>query len=91
MESHDVTPRRPPGLRAPPQRGGESSSSDRSVSEEHEFSTMRNGQPGKVAPEPAVVQADVRPSRTISELELQGELVDDEPNDLKHVPVIART
>lgn len=91
MESHDVTPRRPPGLRAPPQRVGESSSSDRSVNEEHEFSTMRNGQPGKVAPEPAVVRADERLPQTISDLELQGELDDDEPNDLKHVLVIART
>ena len=51
---------------------------------------MRNGQSGKVAPEPAVVRADTRPPQTISELELQGEPVDDEPNDLKHVLVIAR-
>ena len=52
---------------------------------------MRNGQPGKVAPEPAVVRADERLPQTISDLELQGELDDDEPNDLKHVLVIART
>jgi hypothetical protein len=52
---------------------------------------MRNGQPGKVAPDPAVVRADTRPPQTITELEPPDEPVDDEPNDLKHVLVIART
>jgi hypothetical protein len=80
MNSRDVTPRRPPGLPTQPQRIGESNSSDRIASEKHEFSTTGNGQRGIVAPEPDV-----------SELELEGEFADDEPNELKHVLVIART